>query len=488
MAFNAVNYQIEILLYSSGSLTKIAEVKNPMQLSAAGNILVFTKELSDFGQCQFRVSAYDQMLKQYGDIFQPHQYHVRIRRNGQEVWHGAIIDNKKRTKEYIDVICAEYEWYLSKVLLNRSSLNPVLTGPTQAVTSFSMSGTNATIGFSGFPAGSAPLVNGSVALTGFTPSQLNVSPAQIFAISGNQIQVSMGLGPYSASKKGSVIFSDGIYRIFYTGFMSDAVTKVIQETIANIGTQGVLGGMTVGTIQNPNYPPNTTDANGNALTGAWNFVPTTFQLQFDYQNVLKVMQMFGTYTFADFYIDNNLVFNFLNFQGRDKQNSCQFTFTQASGQAQNNIIDYNLPRLGQQTVNSLSGIATDDNGNVLHVQQSDQASIDTNGLLEGVAAYADISNTGLLSARIAAELPLVSEPTTLAATVVLNETTSLPLGVWDVGDIVGINIKNNGVSFNAPMRIVGASCAVHSTGREFTTVQTNTPLPWQFPLAMANGT
>lgn len=409
MAFNPVTYQIEILQYKSGALTKVAEIKNPMQLGSSGNILMFTKELSEFGQCHFRISAFDPVLTQFGDVVQPHQYHVRIRRNGTIVWQGAIIENPKRTEKFIDVVAAEYEWYLSKILINRSSADP----------------------------------NGG----------------------GN----------------------DDIYRIFSSGGMDTAVTAIINETITNFGTNGILGNMTVGTIQNPNYPPNMTDANGNPLTGAWAFVALTNQLQFDYQTVLYCIQQMAIYTVADFYVDSSLAFNFVKFHGRNKQNSVQFRFFQQSGQAQSNIVSYNLPRLGQQTVNHIWGVATDDTGVILHKDQPDSASITTYGLMEGVAAYNNVSNAGILSARVANELPLVSKPVTLAATVVLNETTAYPLGVWDIGDIVNLDIQNNSVVFNNNMRVVGVSVAVHNTGREFTTVQTNTPLDWQLPLATANG-
>jgi hypothetical protein len=409
MAYSATSYQIEILQYKSGALTKVAEVIDPMELGSAGNVLMFTKELSSFGQCHFRVSAFDPILTQYGDMLAPHQYHVRIRRNGTIVWQGAIIENPKRTERFIDVVAAEYEWYLSKILINRSSIDP------------------------------------------------------------------------------GTLTADDVYRIFTSGTMAAAVTAIMNETITNFNGVGILGGMTLGTIDNPNYPPNMTDANGNPLTGPWNFTSLTNQLQFDYQTILYCLQQMAIYTIADFQLDSNLVFSFRKFIGRNKQNSVQFRFFQQSGQAQSNIVSYNLPRLGQQTVNHIYGVATDDSGVILHKDQQDANSIATYGLMEGVAAYKDVSNAGILSARVAAELPLVSTPATLAATVVLNETTAYPLGVWDIGDIVNIDIQNNGVTFNNNMRIVGVSVAVHNTGREFTTVQTNTPLDWQLPLATANG-
>lgn len=400
---NVPVYQIEIL---DSTLTKITEVVTPYSLNKNGTILRFSKELSDFGQCTFRISAFDNIWTDFGDIVFPHQYHIRIRRNGAVVWQGAIIENTKRNKQYIEVIAAEYEWYLSKVLINRSSNNPA-TGK-----------------------------------------------------------------------------ADAIFRIFSSGTMSSAITSVMNETITNIkgaNSKHVLAGMTLGTVENPNYPPNMTDNTGRKLTGAWSF-SSSLQLTYDFQTVLYLLKSFGIYAYADFYIDNSLVFNFKKFVGNDRHYDVNFKFTKLNS----NIIDYNLPRLGQRMVNKLHGIATDTNGKILNYSQSDEAAITKYGLLEGVAAYADIKDQGILNARTRAELPLVSTPDETNAIVVLDETSAYPLGVWDIGDIVNIAVSNNGVSFSEIRRIVGVSVDVNDTGREFTTVQSNIPLPWQYGSSAAS--
>lgn len=396
-----VDYKIEIL---DNSLNKITEVKTPYPLDKNGMIIQYSKELSDFGQCKFRISAFDNLWADFGDIVFPHQYHVRIKRNGGTVWQGAIIENTKRNMEYIEITAAEYEWYLSKILVNRTSNNP---GTGQA---------------------------------------------------------------------------DGIYRIFSSGTMSTAVTNIMNETITNIknaNSAHILSTMTLGTIENPNFPPNMTDNTGVHLSGAWNF-STNLQLTYDFNNILYILKSFGIYTYSDFYVDNSLVFNFEKFVGNDRHYDVNFSFIKNGDQAQSNIIDYSLPRLGQRMVNSLYGIATDTNGKVLNYNQRDEASITKYGLMQGVAAYADIKDQGILDARTRAELPLISTPDETNAIVVLNETAAYPLGLWDIGDIVTIKVKNNGVDFDEIRRIVGVTVAVHDTGREFTTVQTNIPLPWQY--------
>lgn len=392
----SILYQIEIL---DKSLNKIAEVKSPLPMQR-GIVLSYSKELSDFGICKFRVSAFDDILTQYGDILVPHKYHIRLRRNGVNVWQGAIIENGTRNSSYIEVTAAEYEFYLSKILVQRTSNDPA-TGT-----------------------------------------------------------------------------ADGVFRIFSTGTMATAVTTMLNESIAtwknSTNSVSMLANMTLGTIENPNYPPNLTDANGAALTGGWSF-SSALQLQYDFQTVLYVLKSFGMYAYADFYIDENLAFNFKKFVGNDRHYDVSFLFSQFNS----NIIDYNLPRLGQRMANDITGIATATTGEILHKQQTDQASITEFGLMQGTAAYADVKDGGILNARVAAELPLVSTPDETNAIFTLNEKAAYPLGLWDIGDIIHCSVTNNGVSFEGDRRVVGASVSVNETGREITNVQTNVPLPWQ---------
>ena len=399
-------YEIEILKNNGdGTTTKVCDILEPYPLNKNGDILTFTKELSEFGTATFRVSAYDDILTQYGDVLIPHEYHVRIKRNGYTAWQGAIIDNPRRTTAFIEVQCAEYLWYLSKILINRSSNDPA-TGT-----------------------------------------------------------------------------ANGLYRIFNSGTMGTAVTNLVNESITtwnqSTNKTSPLSGMTVGTVENPNFPANMTDNLSNPLTGAWTF-STTLQMMFDFQSVLYVLKSFGTVSYADFEITSDLVFNFKKFIGNDRRYDVNFVFNRSGNFAQTNLIDYNLPRLGQRMANSIWGVATDTYGTVLFSPQSNQNSITTYGLLEGVAAYADINDQGILGARTTAELNLIGTPDQTNVIVVLNETTAYPLGVWDVGDVVSINIQNKGVTFSDFRRIVGCSVSVHNTGREITSVQTNVVLPSQF--------
>lgn len=390
-----VETRIEIL---DSDLNLVTWLKSPVAMGG-GTILKYTKELSDYGTCTFRVSSYDTIFTDIGDIFKPHQYHVRIVRNGATVWQGAIIDNPKRTKDFIEVMAAEYVWYLNKILISRSSNNPA-TGR-----------------------------------------------------------------------------ADAVYRIFSSGTMATAVTAIMNETIAKwSNTNHALKSISLGTVENPNYPPNMTNANGDALTGGWTFGDgaTSPQLQFDFHSVMYVMKSFGAYTYADFNIDSNMRFNFKKFMGSDHHYDVNFVYSKHG-----NAVDFNVTRLGERMTNDLWGIAVDINGQILHVEQTDEPSKKTNGMLEQVAAYSDIKDKGTLNARIQAEMPLISTPDASADTFVLSEK-AYPLGVYDVGDIITAKVDHIAIQYNAIKRIVGISVSVNDTGREITNVQLNTPLPFQY--------
>lgn len=391
--------RIEIL---DSSLNLVTWIQAPVPLDTSGTVIRYSKELSDYGQCTFRISNYDSAFTQFGDIVEPHKYHVRINRDGVYVWQGAIIENSKRTKDFTEVVAAEYLWYLDKVLVSRTSNNPA-TGK-----------------------------------------------------------------------------ADALYRIFSSGTMASAVTTIMNETISKWSTgQHALATITLGTIENPNYPPNMTNGASppKKLSGAWSFGDGTAapKMTFDFHSILYILKSFGAVSFADFNIDHNLKFNFYKFLGNDHHYDVNFVWDQ-----QGNTVDFNITRLGQRQVNDIIGIAVDDSGQILHQEQSDQPSIKNYGLLEGVAAYVDIKDQATLNARVAAELPLVNTPDSSADTFVLNETAAYPLGTWDIGDIITAKVNHTAFTYNQVKRIVGVTVAVHNTGRELTTVQLNNPLPWQY--------
>lgn len=372
------------------SLEKVAEVKNLYPLNKQGTVLRYSKELSDFGLATFRVSTKDPLLTEMGDILVPHKYHIRIRRGGTVVWRGAIVDNTERNKNFIEVVAAEYDFYLGKVLIRRDS---------------------------------------------------------------------------------EQVAGDGRenYRTFSTGTMAAAVTTLINDAKTDFGSSHPLSGLVVSSanIENPNYPQGFANATGQALTGAWNFSDFV-TLQFDYHSVLYVLKAFGIYASCDFEIDEALNFYFKPFIG-NKQTNVVFRYG-----TQGNVVDYNSPRYGRRMVNNLWGIAADTDGKILHVNQEDTDSRQEYGLLQDAEPFADVKDQNFLKTRVNESLNLTKTPDDSPVNVLLDEK-AYPLGQYDLGDIVTIQIKDHIIDFNQPRRIVGISVDVHDTGREMVAVQTNRP-------------
>lgn len=370
-------------------LEVVCEVKNLYPLNREGTILRYSKELSDYGKCLFRVATADPMWDTYGDMTIPHQYHVRIKRAETVVWAGGIVDNTIRNRNYVEVVAYEYEFYLDKILIRRDS---------------------------------------------------------------------------------SVTTGDGKenYRTFSSGTMASAVQTLINNAKADFGTNHPMNNISIGTIDNPNYPQGFTDADGKPLTGGWNF--TNFvTLQFDYHTVYYVLKQFGIYTNCDFEIDENLEFNWKTFLG-NKQTGITFSY----GQVGSNIVDYNAPRLGKRMANNIWGIAADDDGKILHVNQSDSTSVNTYGLLQDAQAFVDVKALNFLKTRVNETLQFEKTFNDSPLDVTLDER-GYPLGQYGIGDIVTVRIKDYVIDYNQPRRIVGITINVHDTGREMTTLQTNAP-------------
>jgi hypothetical protein len=114
---------VEIL---DSDLNLITEVRAMYPLNEVGDVLEYSKRLSEFGECRFRIATDDPLLTTFGDIVEPHKYHLRVRRENKVVWRGAIVDNPFRNKKYIEVLGHEYLYYFDKALIDRK--NEVLTG------------------------------------------------------------------------------------------------------------------------------------------------------------------------------------------------------------------------------------------------------------------------------------------------------------------------------------------------------------------------
>jgi hypothetical protein len=382
---------VEIL---DSSLNKIAEIKSLVPLNKNGMVLRYSKELSDYGRCTFRISTSDNLFTSLGDFVIPHRYHIRIKRSNVIVFQGAIVDNPQRNKDYVEVRGAEYEFYLNKVLIKRTS-----------------------------------------------------------AVGYGEVAPTADIGLH--------------YRIFSSGTMDAAVTALVTEAKTALGSTHLLNSITLGTIENPDYPTNYSDTSGTALTGAWNF-NSSVVLQFDYQTVLYALKAFGVYAQADFQLTPALVFNFKKFLGTKHP---ELTFQYGT---RGNIVNYNAPRLGSNMINDYLGIATAPDGTVLHAEKTDSTSSNYYGLMQGAVAFSDVKDQNALTARLGEDLALVKDPANSPLNLTLNEN-GYPLGQYDIGDLVNVKIIDGAINYQAVKRVVGISVNVHNTGREVITLQTNNP-------------
>jgi len=267
----------------------------------------------------------------------------------------------------------------------------------------------------------------------------------------------------------SVTPGDGFdnYKTFNSGTMDTAITTIINNAIADAGSNNPVSTFTIGTIENPNYPSNYTDTSGNPMTGAWTF-SSSLTLQYDYRSALYVIGSMAQYVGYDFEVTHAKVFNFKDFIGNRVANK---TFTYGPG---GNLLDYNLPRYGERMANNLIGVAADFGNQILHVEQSDTASMSTYGKVQDVAAYIDVKNTNALKSRLNEELRLISTP---ESEVHLELNDKAPqLGEYNIGDIITIDINDGVVSYrNQQRRIVGINIKVTNSGSDQITLITNKP-------------
>jgi hypothetical protein len=258
------------------------------------------------------------------------------------------------------------------------------------------------------------------------------------------------------------------YRTFKSGTLADAITTLINEAKADMGAP--LSSMTIGTIDNPSFPADFKDSAGSTLSGPWTF-SNTFQLKFDYRSTFYVIQMLATYGNFDFEATSGMVFNFKNYIG-NKQPQLVFSYLRDHPE-RNNLEDYDAPLDGNQMANFLQGIAADNQNIIIHAEQSDQASINDNGKIMGVAAYGDVKNINLLNARLKQELTQVKTPDP-ELHLVPNDR-GYPLGQYGIGDTVSAKISDGIISVDSLRRVVDIDIKVHVSGNEDIRLITNKP-------------
>lgn len=256
------------------------------------------------------------------------------------------------------------------------------------------------------------------------------------------------------------------YRTFSSNTMAAAVTNVINESKVDAITGSIMSQITIGTIDNPNFPSTYTKADGTALTGPWAF-SDDMTLQFDYRDIFYVLSSLAMYPACDFEITKDLVFNFKQFIG-NKQTDVLFEYAEHGS-----ITDYNAPLNGDRMANDLTGVAADFGNQILHSQKADDASVQEYGRVQGVAAYIDVKNINALRSRLVEELRLTSKPDS-ELHVTLNDK-AYPLGQYGLGDVVRIKVKDRIIDVDQLRRIVGIDVYVDGTGQETIRLITNKP-------------
>lgn len=259
------------------------------------------------------------------------------------------------------------------------------------------------------------------------------------------------------------------YLTMQSGTMASQINTMLTKAIASAG-QMPIRLLTLGAIENPQYPTGYVDATGAALTGAWTFT-SNFKLQYSYVPVFKVISALGIYAQADFEITPALVFNFKLNVG-NSQPGLVFNYG-AFGGTYGNIEDFNIPLDGVGMANDIMGVAADTSGQTFHTAKSDSTSVAQYGAVEGVAAFSDVKDNNTLVTRLQQELVYTSNPAS-EIHIWLNSQAP-PLGQYGVGDIVTVKIKQGIYAVDAPRKIVAIFARIHLSGKESIRIVTNQP-------------
>lgn len=266
------------------------------------------------------------------------------------------------------------------------------------------------------------------------------------------------------------------YRNFTTGTMAQAIQTILTEpafgNFALSSVNSVLGGLKVGSIENPLFPNYFIDSNNKNVGGQqWNFATSGLSLKFDYQTILYVLKAFGMYSNSDFELTTNLTFNFKKLIG-NVNNGIYFNYS-----AHGNIENYDVVLNGERMVNYLVGLGADNNYKFIQDAVTQHDSVQKYGQLMGIAAFSDVKNLNTLRSRLNEQLRLISKPDT-ELVFTLNQR-AYPLGQYGLGDAVRVRIVNNIINFDQQRRIVQIEVLVTGTGKETIKLTTNYPRPEQ---------
>lgn len=376
-------YTVEIL---DNTLQAITSLSAFVPLDTSGNVISYSRRMSQPGVAKFRLATLDKIFTRFPDLIQPWARHVRIKRDGNRVWQGIIEDIPDRNARYIEVVAKTYIAEFDKYLIRH---DPVTADHIDAKT-------------------------------------------------------------------------------FNSGTMAAAITYVLNE-FKNNATGRYAKGLTIGQIDNPNFPAGFKTGNTDLSGQPWNF-SSTLSLMFDFKSAQYVIDAMSIYSKFDYELTDDLVFNFRQRLGSDKP---ELVFSYVDGKP-GNIVDFNAPLDGKGQVNHLFGIATDSDGiTLLKSDPRDQPSIDKYGMLEASAGFNDVKTLNTLNSRLAEELRLNSTPDTEIHVVL--DHTAYPYGQYVIGDTVTFKIVYGALNINELRQIIGIETKVHNTGDERIVLQSNKP-------------
>jgi len=240
-----------------------------------------------------------------------------------------------------------------------------------------------------------------------------------------------------------------------TGTMSSMITTLMNEGISRGNSP--IAGVTLGTIDNPVYPWDGTTP--------WTF-SDVYQFKLVYSNLFSAINTFSDVTRADWNIDYNGVFNFKQQIGADRTD---VAFKYGKG---GNVVAFDSPLDGSNMVNDFMLIAqSQDGSNLVKSPKNDTSTYSLYGDLWGVKGISDMISQNFSDQKAQHIFNLnKSFDTQLFLDLAGN---AMPVGSWDLGDKVNVDIQDGPISFNKKVRIIGWKTTVSDLGVERTQLITN---------------
>jgi hypothetical protein len=247
------------------------------------------------------------------------------------------------------------------------------------------------------------------------------------------------------------------YREFNSGTIASNITTIFNE--GKNRSSSPISDLTIGTIENPNYPWENT---------SWTFT-INIMVRYEWADMFQVINSLADMSNADWYVTKDKVFNFVVQAGRDR-NDVSLRFGRGG-----NVEDYDSPLDGTNMVNDLYASSLDKDGsNIIHSNKSDTSTYSDYGRLFGSMIFSDHLSQEMLENRTKILLNLNKKPNT-EISLQLNDK-ALPFGVYELGDLVNVEIKDGPINEFQKRRVIGWKVELLNNGVEQVSIITNTRL------------